>query len=120
MRRIDFTSTARRDIAAALRTSRRQFGDTAVARYSALLKQAYADLRADPERAGVSMWRNESRLGLYHLRHARSRLPSAKRVGAPRHIIAFKADTQRILIVRVLHDSMDIDSHLDAESDNDG
>jgi toxin ParE1/3/4 len=117
VRRVDFTSTARRDIANALRTSRRQFGDAAVKRYGALLAQAYKDLRADPERPGVCAWREENDLRLYHLRHSRRR--AAGRIGAPRHFIVFKADAARILIVRVLHDAMDIESHLEEGAGSD-
>jgi toxin ParE1/3/4 len=113
VRRLDFTATARRDIATALSNSYRQFGQAALSRYRGLLNQAYDDLRTDPERAEVTVWR-ESDLHLYHLRQARAR--TSDRVRAPRHFIVFKSDATRVLIVRLLYDSMDIDAHLEDES----
>ena len=48
---VRLTRTAR-DVKAILNWSRREFGETAAARYKALIKQALRDIGADPERPG--------------------------------------------------------------------
>lgn len=47
---------------------------------------------------------------LFHLRHARTRGASPKH---PRHFIVFAYDDATLTILRVLHDSMDIEERGD-------
>lgn len=113
MRRLDITARARRDTAAALRDSLRNFGPLAVDRYILLIDQAYADLRADPERPGVRSDPEISQdIRLYPLRLSRMRVSAKDRVGKPRHVVAFRFDDTRIEIIRLLHDGMDLPRRL--------
>lgn len=90
-----------------LQHSRRKFGMRAARAYEALLRRAFQLLRADPARAGV-MQIDElgSDYRLFHIRHARTRGASPKQA---RHIIVFTYDDTTLTILRVLHDSMDIE-----------
>lgn len=113
MRRLDITARARRDTAAALSDSLRNFGPLAVDRYILLIDQAYADLCADPERPGV---RPDPELSpdiwLYPLRLSRMRVAAEDRVGKPRHVVAFRFNDARVQIIRLLHDGMDLPRRL--------
>lgn len=50
--RFEVAGPARRDIAAILKRSIREFGEAASVRYRALIRQALTDIEADPERPG--------------------------------------------------------------------
>ncbi len=113
MRALRLTSAARRDIAALLAESEERFGSRAADAYQTLLDAAFLDLRTNPERPTV-----KGRTGVapayrfHHLRHSRRRAEEADRVNRPRHIIVFNDDGQRVTIIRVLHDAMDIEGRL--------
>ena len=111
--RPNVTAGARRDILLILTASRTQFGQAAQKRYRVLLEQAIMDVADNPNRPGVTSPPDLPHgLKLYHTRHARSRLPSAERVGRPRHFVVFRLVNEGIEILRVLHDAMDLPSHL--------
>ncbi|HXQ10223.1 MAG TPA: type II toxin-antitoxin system RelE/ParE family toxin [Caulobacteraceae bacterium] len=105
---------ARRDIFILLSVSRDQFGAVAQQRYRALLEQAIADIAENPSRRGVVRLEEvaDDDIWLYHARHARPRLPVAHRVGRPRHVIAFRVRQDRLEVIRVLHDAMDLPRRL--------
>lgn len=113
---LELTSGARADIAAILATSAEGFGLSARDRYAALIAAAFADLRTDPFRFG-STERTEVRDGLrsYHLRQARHRAADAgARVGRPRHLIAYVVAGDRVVVLRVLHDAMELSGRIEA------
>ncbi|HWA21483.1 MAG TPA: type II toxin-antitoxin system RelE/ParE family toxin [Caulobacterales bacterium] len=116
MNRLIVSPQARRDIADILRTSARRFGVAASRRYHHLITQAQKDLVRDATRPGVQ---TRGQLRLYHLRFARNHTKAEQHVGAPRHLLVFRLDSTMIEVVRVLHDSMDIEAHLETESGND-
>jgi toxin ParE1/3/4 len=105
---------ARRDIAAIVKRSFREFGKAAAERYEALLVQALRDIAEDPERPG-SVERPEIRVSgarTYHLWHSRSRVegPSVK---APRHFLLYRRrDDGAVEVARVIHDARDLVRHL--------
>jgi toxin ParE1/3/4 len=109
------SALARWDIAALLERSREQFGEKSRLRYEALLKQAILDVAADPERIG-SQLRPEfaPAIRFYHLRYSRDRVKrSLGRVRSPRHLLVYQVVEGGIIeVVRVLHDSMDLERHL--------
>ena len=114
MRRLELTKAAAIDLADLLGRSVDMFGLHARRRYEALIEAAFAELRANPSCLG-SLDRPDIGPGLrtYHLRHSRSHLnPSGAAVGHPRHLIAYEFDDIRVLVLRVLHDAMDITRHL--------
>lgn len=106
MRRLELTVQSRTDLRDALRHSRENFGQTVHRRYSRLIDQALADLVADPARPGVRAVGPD--LCLYHLRSSTRRTPRGDRIARPRHIVVFKVDAERLLILRLLDDRMDI------------
>ena len=111
MTRVLIAPEARADIAAALRHSRATFGPTARARYARLIDHALSDLADDPDRAGIRAV-TES-LSTYHLRSSGRRLPHPDRVARPRHLIVFRRDGERLTVVRLLDDRMDIPAQLE-------
>ena len=118
--KLDLTRAARDDIAAILRASAEGFGPKARERYAALVAMALSDLRRDPRCLG-SVERPELAGGTrtYHLRHCRRR--SARggvRVGAPRHLIAYRIEGADIVaVLRVLHDAMELTEQLGGDDD---
>ena len=112
---VRIAGAARRDIAAALIWSRREFGEDAARRYGALLAQVLNDIAEDPERPGTRQ-RPELARGVlvYHVglsgERARSALGAVRK---PRHLVVFRRDSDVIEVIRVLHDARDIERHLD-------
>lgn len=108
---------ARRDMAAVVRWSLREFGEDAALRYEDLLSQALSDLSQDPERPG-SQQRHELAKGVfvYHLRFSRGRARSAMgAVNRPRHIVIYRRRDRVIEILRVPHDARELQRHLPEE-----
>jgi toxin ParE1/3/4 len=111
--RVNVSPKARRDVRDILRWSHEQFGREARKRYRRLIQQAFDDLRDDPDRLGVST-RDElaADIRLFHIRHSRRRSSATDRVSTPRHFIIFRRTGDQVNVLRVLHDSMDLASHL--------
>lgn len=108
-----FTETADRDVANCLEWSYEKFGYEAAERYAELIIQAVRDLADESGRPGAK-FRAEFGLWFYHLRYSRDHVQSPKgKVGSPKHFIVFEASGDQLVIVRVLHDSMDFESHLE-------
>jgi toxin ParE1/3/4 len=103
------------DISSILAWTHARFGEQARLRYEALLVQAIVDVAEDPERPG-SATREEiaTNARTYHLVHSRDRVAKAiGRVGRPRHFLIYRFTTKDFIeIGRVLHDSMDLLTHL--------
>ena len=111
---VRLTRTAQRDVKGILNWSRREFGEAAVERYKALIKQAVWDIANDPKRPG-SKERPELMIEgarTYHLEFSRGKVrgPSVK---SPRHFLLYRHLDERVIEVgRVLHDSRDLQRHL--------
>ena len=113
MRRLEFAPEAERDIDALLIASENRFGPAAADRYRALLDAVFTDLCRDPQRPAARPREGLSGdLRFYHLKHAAKRLPARNRVSRARHLIVFRFDAERVEVVRVLHESMDLARHL--------
>lgn len=108
------TGPARRDIAAIVKRSFREFGEAAALRYSALIRQALHDIEADPERAG-SKERPEIMVKgarTWHLQLSRSRVKGLG-VKEPRHFLLYRRRADgAIEVARVLDDARDLVRHL--------
>jgi toxin ParE1/3/4 len=108
------TGPARRDIAAILKWSLKEFGMNASLRYSALLRQALLDIEADSERPG-SKERPELMVAgarTYHISLSRTRVSGA-RVKEPRHLLLYRRREDGVVeVARVLHDGRDLRRHL--------
>ena len=122
-RRITLTLRARDDIANILDYSAEQFGGPARERYEALLQTVLLELADDPTRAG-SQARPEftGTVRTYHLRHSRrrQRQAGASVPAAPRHLIVYRhPGPDELVILRVLHDAMELSQHLPDEQASD-
>ena len=109
--RLIFSTTARRDLKNIRQHTREQFGEAAVERYEALLKQAFLDVAASPQRPGS---RTRPELGKdirsYHIKLSKGRTNEV--VKNPRHfILYFETRGDRIVISRVLDDRRDLTRH---------
>ncbi|MEZ5995560.1 MAG: type II toxin-antitoxin system RelE/ParE family toxin [Hyphomonadaceae bacterium] len=107
MRRLIVKPAALAEARGALRTSRANFGSAAARAYERLIRRAYRLLCTDARRPGVQQ--HEGMLEgvfLFHLRHARTRGAAPRQ---PRHFIVFTYDDDTLTILRVLHDSMNIE-----------
>jgi toxin ParE1/3/4 len=111
------TGPAERDIAGLLDWSAVTFGPAVRRRYEALVAAALSDLAHDWQRTGSVIlgdvgpgWR------IYHMRHSSTASKNRDRDRrAPRHIVVYRFTPNDVVIVlRVLHDSMDVTRHLDA------
>lgn len=109
------SARAQADIEACLHWSLAEFGEAALTRYQRLIHAAILDVAADPERSGCrALCVNRITVGLYHIRHSRNAVPErGDRVKNPRHLLVFRViDGEVLEIIRLLHDSMDIETHL--------
>jgi toxin ParE1/3/4 len=104
------SAAAERDLRVIFAASEDRFGPVVAERLRRLVSAALQDLRVDAARAGVREEDGGTRV--YHLRHSRRRLPRAWRIARPRHLLAFRIIGDRIVILRVLHDAMDLPAHL--------
>jgi len=118
MRRLVVEPAADADVRDLRKASHRNFGPISARRYQALLRAAYRMLREDPTRPSVQH-RADLRAAPYffHLRHARTRGASPKQA---RHIIVFTYDDETLTILRVLHDSMDVEQRVSGEDESGG
>ena len=118
MVRFTLSPAAERDIVSILAWTHEHFGEQARLRYEALVVQAIVDVVEDAERPGNVSRDEISRVArTYHLWHSRNHVDKALgRVHRPRHFLIYRfTDKRQIEIGRVLHDSMDLASHLPAE-----
>ncbi len=94
--------------------SRQQFGTEAERRYRSLIKTALRDLAAEPTRIGVKAVPGHAGTMSYPLSMSRSHAGSASdKVRLPRHVAYFRLlDADTLLLIRLRHDSMDIDRHV--------
>ncbi len=97
---------AEQDFASIVGWTQKQFGAQQAATYEHTLRLAIRALGAGPLLRGIR-WRDDLGAGIGVLRVARDR-----RRG--RHLVVFKLNSgeQKIVVLRVLHESMDIERHL--------
>jgi toxin ParE1/3/4 len=105
------------DIISILAWTLDKFGSAACRRYEALLVEAFDSLCKDPEKFG-SIARPEfgESLKTYHLRFSQDEARTAEGiVHKPRHLLVYQLRENQVLeIVRILHDSMELERHLPA------
>jgi len=113
LRRLVVSVDARIAVAVALAVSLDDFGPAAADRYRTLIQRAYRDLADNPERPGTKAHAElPADIRLYPIRHSNARIAAADRVSRPRHVIAFRYDAERVEIVHVLHERMDLPRRL--------
>lgn len=115
-RKIRETDAAREDLRQILQWTFEEFGEAAEGRYLSLIKQALRDLAVEPARMGSNAEIDDLRT--YHLRHSRTHVADAQqRVRRPRHFVLFRAEAERLVILRYLHDAMDLARHFPADEE---
>jgi len=109
---IEFAPRARRDLDRLLEESEQRLGPAVADRYRRLVAAALRDLRLNSARSGVhSRLELREDLRLNHLRHSRLRPSAGQRIARVRHFIVFREVDGGLVIVRVLHDAMDLQAH---------
>lgn len=103
MKRLILTHIAQADLASIRRYSIRTWGPQQTADYMDGLRETMKKLAR----------------GTAHVRTRDDLRPGLLLTNSGRHRIFFEADEIRILVVRVLHDSMDYPRHLGAEGEDD-
>ncbi|HEV7280846.1 MAG TPA: type II toxin-antitoxin system RelE/ParE family toxin [Pirellulaceae bacterium] len=113
------SSLARIDITLTISWSEQTFGPSASSRYEALLLQAMRDVAEDPARLGVEPVRLRDDLRTYRLYFSRNRVADPlARVKQPRHVLLIRPRADEVEVLRILHDSMDLERHLPPEEDS--
>jgi len=107
---IRYFPAARQDIINTLKWSAANFGVAALERYKTLIAVAIAEIHADPqlvhsfEAPGL-----QPGIRLYHIRHSRKRAAVHDQiVDSPRHFVVYMNSNEDMIIVRVLHERMEI------------
>lgn len=103
MKRLDLTEIARADLASIRRYSTRTWGPDRTTQYMDALRDTMKGLVRG---AVITRARDDLR-------------PGVLMAGSGRHSIFFEANESRILVVRVLHDSMDYRRHLNQPAGED-
>ncbi len=113
MKPLRIAPRARRDLEGLLAESEERFGSAIADRYRRLIAAALRDLRADPNRIGVSARPDlPGDVRIYHLRHSR-RSPGTRGIRQPRHFLVYRETDAEIVLIRVLHDAMDLARHVE-------
>ena len=110
MRPLRIAIAAERDLDDILGDSDMLFGAVVADRYRRLIAAALFDIRDDVDRQGVRVL--ESGVRTYHVRHSRLHLPRGQTVARPRHLLVFRLVGDGIVLLRVLHDAMDLPARL--------
>ena len=113
-RRLRLSQRALDDIADILDDSFGNFGPRARRRYEVLIATALEALAQDPAALG-SLARPElgGDVRTLHLRHCRDIARGADGVvKSPRHLIAYEVTAGEVIVLRLLHDAMELERHL--------
>lgn len=115
MPRFVLAPAAEQDIESILSWTQEHFGEKIRLRYEALLVRAIVDVAQRPDRSG-SIERPEisAFTRTYHLYHSRNRVAAGvRKIRKPRHFLLYRPIADGgVEIVRVLHDSMELNRHL--------
>lgn len=119
MRKLLIAPRAQRDIDTALHDSAERHGLNAARRYRRLITLTIQALQKRPDRPAARLI-GVGDLRLYALRTAGRQLDLREPVRAPSHIVVFRFDEERVDIVRLLHEAMDLPRHLGIADEGDG
>ncbi len=114
MHQVVLSPQASQDLFDILEWTARKFGPRARSRYRTLLNTAIRDIGKDPGRLGsTSTPELHPFIRTYHISFSRRRSARAgASVASPRHFLVYRiADAGIIDLVRVLHDSTDLELH---------
>jgi toxin ParE1/3/4 len=107
---IRYFPAAREDIKNALKWSAVNFGPAAAHRYKKLLSVAISEIDGNPRlEHSYEVHGLQAGIRIYHLKHSRRRaLMDGRVVKQPRHFILYQVLQGETVIVRVLHERMEI------------
>ena len=109
--RIVRTDAFVKDEVSCLKWSLEQFGEAAGVRYARLLDVALKSIAEDPQRFGSREFEREVRL--FHLKVCKAQAAvDGVVVKTPRHYIAYRAKSDRIEALRLIHDAMHLPKQL--------
>lgn len=111
------SAAAQADLIDILGWTHERFGESARARYEALVVAALRDISTQLDHAG-SIERPELGEGVrsWHLRLSRERARMTTGiVRRPRHFLIYRMENGLVVIGRVLHDAMELALHLESE-----
>lgn len=114
MARFRLARPAQIDLANILAASADRWSPEAAQRYAAVLAAAMRQVADDPE-SPLTTKRTDLRSGIhsFHVRYAR-RSPGTAKVRRPVHVLYYRVAREGVIeIVRVLHERMDPNRHLD-------
>lgn len=110
--KLNLSEAAQSHIANILRYTRKEYGLEGQKKYRALIQQAFKDIQNNPT-CLESRQRDELIKGVrtYHLEFSKLNVepPFVKK---PRHFIAYQIKEQKIEVLAVMHDIMDLTRHL--------
>ncbi|MDR0782956.1 MAG: type II toxin-antitoxin system RelE/ParE family toxin [Propionibacteriaceae bacterium] len=116
MARYRLSHAAVADIDAILEWSGAHFGESARRRYAALIAAGLRDIARVRDGLGAKPRPELGELVYsWHLRLSREKV-LGDLVHAPRHFVVYRVETSGVIIGRILHDSMDLERHIDSES----
>jgi toxin ParE1/3/4 len=114
MARFRLARPAQLDLSSILSMSAERWGAEGRRRYAAVLAAAMRQVADDPE-SPLTKKRSDLRSGIrsFHVRYARRPVDTAK-VRRPVHVLYYRVAPEGVIeIVRVLHEKMDPNRHLD-------
>ena len=114
MRTLRVTVAAAADIVDVLDQSRQHFGASTRSRYARLIARALDQLRGGDPAGSLARPELGPEVRTFHLRLCRES-GGADRVRNPRHLIAYTADAGQVVILRLLHERMDVPRHVPPE-----
>ncbi len=114
MRRIIWARPALADTGNCLVWSGERFGEQAASRYRHLIRTAVHEISKEPDRIGARRFEEfRPNAWIYHLRHSRKRAAvDGVVVKSPRHFVNYLEEPEAVRILRLLHDSMDIEAQV--------
>jgi toxin ParE1/3/4 len=107
--KLRITGPARRDLAAAMVWSIGKYGADARDRYRELIRRALNAIASGTAHGAAPRPELGEGVILYHLRHARGE-PAI--VQSPRHFLVCRIEGKTAVILRMLHDAMDLPSRM--------
>lgn len=117
MLRYRLSDSAQADVIRILAWTQEQFGEYGRLRFESLIVAALRDIATQPEWPG-SPARPELGAGVrsWHLWLSRHHAGSAEMVRRPRHFVIYRAEPDRLIVGRLLHDAMELAKHPDADN----
>ena len=107
-RTLRVTATAAADITEVLARSEGEFGPSASGRCARLIAVAFDQLRAGEPPGSLARKELGPGVRTFHLRLCPVGGGASDRIRTPRHLIAYRAEARSVVVLRLLHERMDL------------